>query len=214
METLGRFGHKSLPTYYKGITFRSRLEARWAIILDELGIAWEYEPEAIVIDSRHFPDPYNPETFGYLPDFYLPGYKAFMEVKGALDWPEYWKIMRITHQLVPNDYNAEHKFLLAGDVGDHDMAPVMHSLFNYKGSINKSRPILFKTQELFFGEPYGSAQIGDDTNPEESGLFLRGIEDINWELIKLGVFPRNKQISIMNAAKKARNTRFDRGHNV
>jgi hypothetical protein len=32
------------PTMYKGIQFRSRLEARWAAFFDLVGWFWEYEP--------------------------------------------------------------------------------------------------------------------------------------------------------------------------
>jgi hypothetical protein len=53
---------KAIPTRYAGCHFRSRLEARWAVFFDAMGIAWEYEPEAFV------------GCWGapYLPDFYLP----------------------------------------------------------------------------------------------------------------------------------------------
>lgn len=39
---------KAVETVYKGYLFRSRLEARWTIFFDSLGIKWEYEPEGIV----------------------------------------------------------------------------------------------------------------------------------------------------------------------
>lgn len=45
---------RGIPTTYKGIRFRSRAEACWAVLMDELGWAWEYEP--IDLD-------------GYIPDF-------------------------------------------------------------------------------------------------------------------------------------------------
>lgn len=35
---------KAHPTPYRGITFRSRLEARWAAFFDLAGWRWEYEP--------------------------------------------------------------------------------------------------------------------------------------------------------------------------
>jgi len=35
---------KSHPTLYKGVKFRSRLEARWAAFFDLAGWSWEYEP--------------------------------------------------------------------------------------------------------------------------------------------------------------------------
>lgn len=77
----------ALPTYYRGITFRSRLEARWALVFDRLRIVWEYEPEGFV--------GWNGER--YLPDFRLPhvrspyggwsshGYDEgiFVEIKGS-----------------------------------------------------------------------------------------------------------------------------------
>ena len=36
---------QALPAVYKGIMFRSRLEARWAIFFDHCGMKWEYEPQ-------------------------------------------------------------------------------------------------------------------------------------------------------------------------
>ena len=38
-----------IPTRYKGYHFRSRLEARWAVFFDYLGLDWEYEPEGYEI---------------------------------------------------------------------------------------------------------------------------------------------------------------------
>jgi hypothetical protein len=32
------------PTTYAGVRFRSRLEARWAVMFDQLGVQWAYEP--------------------------------------------------------------------------------------------------------------------------------------------------------------------------
>lgn len=53
---------KPIETRYKGYRFRSRLEARWAVFFDSLGIEWEYEKEG-----------YNLGEHGcYLPDFWLP----------------------------------------------------------------------------------------------------------------------------------------------
>lgn len=60
---------KVLPTEYSGVTFRSRLEARWAVFFDALGIKWEYEPEAFALPSGN-----------YLPDFRLHGI-GYFEVK-------------------------------------------------------------------------------------------------------------------------------------
>ncbi len=36
---------KALETHYRGWRFRSRIEARWAVFFDALGISWDYELE-------------------------------------------------------------------------------------------------------------------------------------------------------------------------
>ncbi len=62
-----------LETKYRGVKFRSRLEARWAVFFNEIGLAWQYEPDAFPI-SKEPPS-------AYLPDFFLPDLNLFWEVK-------------------------------------------------------------------------------------------------------------------------------------
>jgi len=62
---------KVIQTYYKRFHFRSRLEARYAVMFDAAGLEWEYEPEGFELPSGR-----------YLPDFYLPKWDAFIEIKG------------------------------------------------------------------------------------------------------------------------------------
>jgi len=65
---------KPIETFYNGYRFRSRLEARWAVFFDAVGIKYEYEPEGYVLSDGTC----------YLPDFYLPEMDEFFEVKGVL----------------------------------------------------------------------------------------------------------------------------------
>ena len=65
---------KPIETVYKGYRFRSRLEARWAVYFDEAGIEYEYEPEGFELS----------DGTRYLPDFYLPGFQIYAEVKPLL----------------------------------------------------------------------------------------------------------------------------------
>ena len=68
---------KAIETKYAGCRFRSRLEARWAVFFNMMGIPWEYEPQGFVVGGRP-----------YLPDFFLPECGTWVEVKGhetALD---------------------------------------------------------------------------------------------------------------------------------
>lgn len=49
---------KPIATLYDGCRFRSRLEARWAVLLNHLGARWQYEPEGYVLgkDLLYLPD--------------------------------------------------------------------------------------------------------------------------------------------------------------
>ena len=64
----------SIPDWYKGIRFRSRLEITYAQFMDAHRIKWAYEPEGFGISGIR-----------YLPDFHLPDIKTILEVKGILD---------------------------------------------------------------------------------------------------------------------------------
>lgn len=69
---------KAIPTEYAGILFRSKLEARWALFFDQLGIRWEYEAEGY----EYEPWPGEHKAWRYLPDFWLPDFGMWCEVKG------------------------------------------------------------------------------------------------------------------------------------
>lgn len=62
-------------TYYKEIKFRSSLETNWAYILDKLNIEWKYEPKRFRLKNGEV----------YIPDFYLPELKTWIEVKGRIE---------------------------------------------------------------------------------------------------------------------------------
>jgi hypothetical protein len=59
-----------IETSYKGNLFRSRLEARWAVFFDTLGFKYVYEPEG-----------YDLSGVWYLPDFWIPDWHTFVEIK-------------------------------------------------------------------------------------------------------------------------------------
>ncbi len=76
---------KPIETEYKGYRFRSRLEARWAVFFETLGVEWEYEPEGFQL----------PSGTCYLPDFRVKCYGTrgaysdtyfhlYIEVKGVM----------------------------------------------------------------------------------------------------------------------------------
>jgi hypothetical protein len=67
---LGKMWHGPKPLY-RGVEFRSSYEVRFARTLDVRGVAWQYEPRRFDLGSC-----------SYLPDFYLPEFGAYVEVKG------------------------------------------------------------------------------------------------------------------------------------
>jgi hypothetical protein len=71
---------RPIETHYAGCHFRSRLEARWAVFFDALGIAWQYEVQGYKITNLN-----EDREWWYLPDFFLPVTQTWVEVKGTLD---------------------------------------------------------------------------------------------------------------------------------
>lgn len=79
---------KAIDTHYAGCLFRSRLEARWAVYFDELGVRWEYEQEGYELGGG----------LRYLPDFYLPSFGIFAEIKPAkYSYHEHSKCKRLAN---------------------------------------------------------------------------------------------------------------------
>lgn len=86
---------KAIETHYAGCRFRSRLEARWAVFLEHMHIEWQYEAQgfecgprvSLTTGSEAWP------TWGYLPDFWLPEQKTFIEVKGSLTDGEWLRVI-------------------------------------------------------------------------------------------------------------------------
>ncbi|GHO48508.1 hypothetical protein [Ktedonospora formicarum] len=116
---------KAKETVYAGKHFRSRIEARWAVVFTTLAVTWRYEPqhydfgrkrpwlddeyefreyvqEALyenTYDDRSdvirgaYQDRY--ERHMYLPDFYLPEFQHWVEIKGKT--PTYDERSKATH---------------------------------------------------------------------------------------------------------------------
>ncbi len=83
---------RTVPREYGGVTFRSSLERDWAATLDHYNIEWSYEPQTIEL----------PSGAGYVPDFWLPRLRTFIEVKGA-GVPRRYKPEELATVLPPDD---------------------------------------------------------------------------------------------------------------
>lgn len=70
------------PSRYLGVTYRSRAEAKWALVMTMLRVPFYYEPSMVKL-----------HTGWYLPDFYLPTMNSFLEVKPCdVDDPRYGEL--------------------------------------------------------------------------------------------------------------------------
>lgn len=91
---------KAIETEYNGYRFRSRLEARWAVFFDAVGLKWEYEKEGFDLEGTW-----------YLPDFWLPDWHLWVEIKGATPTHDEKKKCQFLAKL--SKYNV---LLLAGEI--------------------------------------------------------------------------------------------------
>lgn len=66
---------KPIQTEFRGYQFRSRLEARWAVFFEAAELKWEYEKEGFDLGASGH----------YLPDFYLPELRLWLEIKPTTD---------------------------------------------------------------------------------------------------------------------------------
>ena len=86
----------AIITKYKGVEFRSRLEARWAVFFETLKIHWEYEAEGFELEDGTW----------YLPDFRCVNHKdgrkcSWYEVK-PLNTFDLTKFDKFKHEIVHN----------------------------------------------------------------------------------------------------------------
>lgn len=94
---------KAIETEHDGWKFRSRLEARWAVILGYLGITYYYEDEGFDLG----------DGLWYLPDFWLPYHGWWLEIKGKEPTEEETeKARRLAEQ------SGCPVVILAGNIGD------------------------------------------------------------------------------------------------
>lgn len=115
---------KPIETKWNGYVFRSRLEARWAIFFDALGVEWEYEPEGFELPSGR----------RYLPDFRVKCwgdrgcydgsemYDLYIEVKGMMTQYDAERIKEFSGE------DNENKVLVVGNI------PPFHCEFDSDGT--------------------------------------------------------------------------------
>lgn len=104
---------QAIQTYYRGTYYRSRIEARWAVFFDVLGLKHEYEPDKFELPNRR-----------YIPDFRVftgaccdHQQDVFLEVKGPPPTPDELSKLRDFSNVV--GYNRA--LLVYGGIRDYTL---------------------------------------------------------------------------------------------
>jgi hypothetical protein len=123
---------RAIETRYNGNKYRSRLEARWAVFMDNLGIEYRYEYEGYDLDG-----------LWYLPDFWLPALEMWIEVKPGDPSPgDLEKIRRLTMA------SSESPVVLFMDVpGQHQIS--VFSVFDFN---DERGPFVHRTDRKFWND--------------------------------------------------------------
>lgn len=164
---------RPIETHYAGCHFRSRLEARWAVFFDTLGIQWQYEPQGFEHEDG---------TGRYLPDFQLDNVHLidpwdpkhsrspiYVEVKGTDNdiTPEYRQRLGT---LI--DYNGPlgNGLLLLGPIPRVDRATsVLHSLVYWNEGVHhlKVQLVPFRQRTLIIQDQLAKAFRLDGHNTSD-----------------------------------------------
>ena len=182
---------KAIPTTYKGITFRSKLEAKWAVVFDELGVKWRYEAEGYELPSgnRYLPD-FLLECYGTRGDYDCEPFDLWVEVKGIMTESDAKKIREFVH----NDGGEMNPVLILGDI------PYPHSGY-FPFEIDSYDPMNGVNIYQFNYETIDGDHFGAYPAAHNRRFYLMGDE---------GSYINDEDLDLMfKAYKKARDARFE-----
>jgi hypothetical protein len=146
---------KAIQTRYKGYHFRSRLEARWAVFFDALGVPWEYEKEGYDLGDAGY----------YLPDFWLPTVRGCLGAHEAHQVPAMNAGVWLEIKGVPFRDIPEGELLKAATLERASGAPVIvaTNLAEYAHSPHSALPHLFLARCPNHCGLWGFYPIDDET---------------------------------------------------
>lgn len=187
----------AIETHYDGYRFRSRLEARWAVFFNALEIAYEYEREGFNLEV--LPD----ETRRYLPDFWLPATKTWVEVKGEeerLDYELVFECVEYGGQLpdIAHGLGTLRGLLILGPIPTcpQGQSPT-HPLIQHHKGVLHSRVIFVE----------GGLSLIDDGDPCGGPRDLQ-VNQLVGNQRRIDATPSD---AVRAAYKKARGARFEHG---
>lgn len=200
---------QAIDTVYRGCYFRSRLEARYALLFDLLKIVWRYEPEAYEL---------GPHDRHYLPDFYLPAFGAWVEVKGdESDFTAKADLYAAAVDprsglpgIADSVFTSTRGLLVLGpipDVRPNSRRP-LHTLIQHGDLLLDGASAIYRSLAAFTGDGCLVITGVDAAGGMPSGLPLAGDVPFTATLRLPGPFGPNFVAAAYTAARAAR---FDRG---
>lgn len=132
---------KAIETVYNNFRFRSRLEARWAVFFDLMGIRYEYEKEGFDLGDDVL----------YLPDFWLPELDCWFEVKGTeCNGNDQAKVDLLREQ------SGKPVIVAIGQIGDHvfEVGDWLYAESGVKIEASATLNDIFRLQQAYIG--YGA----------------------------------------------------------
>lgn len=207
---------QAIQTRYAGHHFRSRLEARWAVFFDTLGIKWEYEPQGYLVG-------YEGDRTPYLPDFYLPKEKLWVEVKGSEDQLDVQLLVNaaVPHYGLPNcSWYGEYwvSLLVLGPIGRPRRIVETDSGAHVGYGLPSHSLLSFRKGCVFQGVAYFT-EAGVEINPEGGAVGSDGpdvYEDTrgrDWGNLVVGgiCISDGLDAPVAKAYRAARSARFEHG---
>lgn len=195
---------KPIETIYKGIKFRSRLEARWAVFFDACGVEWEYEPEGFKL----------PDGTCYLPDFKLKNVQTnhasskllenlWVEIKGELSDEDRMKIYKFSNPHEEDEdgpwYSqivVDHPVLILGSLPKGDN--IGQLIFDIMHKQGKNEDVMFNF-ETIDGDYFGLIPCFNS----DTGFTLNGFDSNYLDTVD--------EERTMQAYLKALQARFEHG---
>lgn len=167
---------KAIETHYNGYRFRSRLEARWAVFFDALGIEYQYEPEGFDLG----------EAGWYLPDFWLPQQKYWIEIKGTAPTPSEMRKAHLLaeqsntiafilfgqpwideHLILNWEYQTDpwYKYTAVGFFGDHTTFRGYYARYFHQSDFERLQEFLTQRQQegYHFSKPIPKWSLDETT---------------------------------------------------
>jgi hypothetical protein len=202
-------------TTYQRVTFRSRLEARWAVVFDYLEMEWLYEPQRYIIDVLNG-EQHDEHT--YLPDFFLPATNTWVEVKGDLarvDWTLLAHAIDGFGRKLPHVHEGYHSnsagLLLLGDIPNPwRSTPVFPLLQHYKGGyVTWATPLdsWLTRRQLHVADHDVSFESHHVAGGTQGDDWIRRVADL-WRP-QVGIAGVQAHVNVTRAYSHARQLRFD-----